>query len=69
MQTSTEKSPTFYVSESTGRVRVSLWPDASSLHVSMSLDVAAALRLAKKLTEAVERLPRVAEASDLGIAA
>ena len=65
-----ENSPSFYVSESTKRtVRFSFWPSGTALHVSVELAPADALRLAKQLTDSVDKLPRVAEASDLGIAA
>lgn len=70
MQTAAEKTPHFYVSQTTERtVRLSVWPEGSSLHVSMALEPAAAISLAKQLMDAVNKLPRVAEASDLGIAA
>jgi hypothetical protein len=59
----------FYISGDKDRVRASFWPADSSLHLSINLAPADALRLAKHLTEAVASLPRVAEASDLGLVA
>jgi hypothetical protein len=61
----------FYVSgDPKGTVSVMMWPRGhSGMNVTISLDPRAALRLAQNLRDAVEKLPRVAEASDLGIAA
>ena len=59
----------FYVSGDKDHVCASFWPADIAMHLSINLAPADALRLAKHLTEAVAALPRVADASDLGIAA
>jgi len=64
-----EKSPAFYVHTTDNHVRVSFWPDATGMHVALTLDPAEGLRLARDLTKAVDALPRVASAADLKLVA
>ncbi len=67
----TEHSPSYFVSESSNKanIRLSLWPADSNLHVSMEFSAADALKLAKRIEDQANKLPRVAEASDLGLVA
>lgn len=61
-------SPAFWVSVDQRKLSLSFWPRDVGLHVSVDLTERDARSLAKKLLDAADGLPRVAEASDLGIA-
>ena len=62
-------APTFYVSEHKGEVHLSFWPAESAIHISIDLPEAEARRLAASLLAQADRMPRIASAADLGIAA
>ncbi len=62
-------APTFYVSEYKGAVHLSFWPDETALHLSMDFSEGEARRLAAMLIAQADKMPRVASAADLGIAA
>lgn len=67
---STKKaSPMFYVSEHKGDLHLSFWASETAIHISFDLTEAEARRLAASLLAQADKLPRVASAADLGIAA
>jgi hypothetical protein len=49
--------------------RLTVYIGGDSLHSTLSLSASAAERLAKELVDTVNKLPRIAEASDLGLVA
>lgn len=65
----TKTAPSFYVSEYKGDVHLSFWSGESALHISLDFPEAEARRLAASLIAQADKLPRVASAADLGIAA
>lgn len=64
-----KKDPLFYVSINgpDRRVRLSLFPEETGMHLSTELSPDAARNLAKNLLGALDRLPRIVSAADLGI--
>lgn len=62
-------APKFYVSEYKGAVHLSFWPGETEMHLSMDFSEAEARRLAAMLIAQADKMPRVASAADLGIAA
>jgi len=64
-----EQSPRFYVSEHRGQVSLLMFPSGCNMHLSMQFGEAEARRLAASLIAQADKLPRIAEAGDLGIAA
>jgi len=62
-------APTFYVSDHKDGIHLSFWPAESAIHISLDFPEAEARRLAAALIAQADKLPRIASAADLGIAA
>lgn len=70
MATEHDHGTSFYTSISQQRVTLMLWPTGhtGTISTTVYLSPKEARRLAAELIEMVDKLPRVAEAADLGIA-
>lgn len=67
--TDQKTAPTFYVSDRKGGISLMFWPPESGICVSLEFPEAEARRLAAALIAEADKLPRIASAADLGIAA
>ncbi len=67
--TDKKTAPTFYVSDREGSIVLMFWPAESSICISLDFPEAEARRLAAALIAQADKLPRIASAADLGLAA